>query len=104
MVGSRLQIAGSPALDLHTAASLLLDVLHISTTMPDDLSAQVKTVYRLKAYRNFLLGPFALNKLSAYTLYQVVEPLLFQTRHVQPAPGLGGGNVSRLQAEGAPAG
>lgn len=47
MVGSRLQVARSPALDLHTAASLLLDVLHISTTMPDDLSAQVETVYRL---------------------------------------------------------
>jgi hypothetical protein len=60
MVGSGLKVSGSSTLDLHTAASLLLDMLDISSSMSNNLSTQVETMYRLQAYRDLLLGPFAL--------------------------------------------
>ena len=48
------------ALDLHTTASLLLDVLDIGTTLTNDLCAQIEARYRFKINRDALLRPFAL--------------------------------------------
>jgi hypothetical protein len=39
--------AGSAALDLHTAARFLLDVLHVGAAMANDLSTQVEARNRL---------------------------------------------------------
>src|SRR5436309_3000442 len=54
-------IAGTPALDLHAAACLLLDVLNISATMPHNLGSKVEAGYRLQADGDALLRPFPLS-------------------------------------------
>lgn len=51
---------GATALDLDTAAGLLLDVLHIRTTLTNDLGAQIKPGNRLKIDWDALVRPFAL--------------------------------------------
>ena len=61
-----LEIAGTAALDLYPAASLLLNMLHIRTTMPNDLGAQVETWDRLKVNWDASLGPFTLFRVSKY--------------------------------------
>jgi hypothetical protein len=57
---ARFDKSRATALDLNTATSLLLDVLHISTTLSDDLSAQVETGDWLKIDWDALIRPFAL--------------------------------------------
>lgn len=61
---ARFNEARSTALDLNTATSLLLDVLHISTALSDDLSTQVETGNRLKIDGDALIRPFALYEIS----------------------------------------
>lgn len=56
--------ARATTLDLDTATSLLLDVLHISTALSNDLSAQVETGNWLKIDGNALIRPFALRQIS----------------------------------------
>lgn len=58
--GRVLDIAGSLALDLHAAAGLLLDVLHVGATVAYDLGAQVEAGNGLEGDGDFLLRPFAL--------------------------------------------
>jgi hypothetical protein len=48
------------ALDLDTASGLLLDVLHIRTSMANNLSAEVKARKRFEIDRDLLFRPFAL--------------------------------------------
>ena len=52
--------ARSAALDLDLAASLLLDMLNISTTLPDYLSTKVKSGNWFEVDRKPFFGPFAL--------------------------------------------
>lgn len=61
--GGNLEVARTTTFDLDTAASLLLDVLHVGSAMTDHLSPQVKARERLKFYRDFFLGPFSLFQL-----------------------------------------
>lgn len=53
-------VTGTPALDLHTTASLLLDVLNIRATMTHNLGSQVETRHGFETYGDSLLWPFAL--------------------------------------------
>lgn len=64
-VSTRLNKARAATLDLHSAAGLLLDVLHISTALPNNLSSQVETRDRLKINGNTLIWPFALHIISS---------------------------------------
>ena len=52
--------ARSTALDLDTASSLLLNMLHICSAMTYNLSPKVKAGDWFKINRNLLLWPFAL--------------------------------------------
>lgn len=61
---ARFDESGATALDLNTATSLLLDVLHISTALSDDLSAQVEAGDGLKIDGDTLIRPFALYEVS----------------------------------------
>lgn len=63
-VSTRLNKARAATLDLHSAAGLLLDVLHISTTLSNDLSTQVETRDRFKINGNTLIRPFTLQIIS----------------------------------------
>lgn len=63
-ISARLNEARAPAFDLHSAARLLLNVLHIGTTLTDDLGSQVKTGDWLEINSNALIGPFALGNIS----------------------------------------
>lgn len=54
------KITGTAALDLDTAARLLLDMLYISSAMADNLSAQVEPMNWFQTDWDLLLGPFAL--------------------------------------------
>jgi predicted solute-binding protein len=56
--------SGATALDLDSASSLLLNVLHISATVTNDLSAKIETWNWFKVDGNLLLGPFALFSIS----------------------------------------
>lgn len=58
--GAMFHKARPPSLNLDSAASFLLDMLHISTTMAYNLSSQVEARDGLEVDRNLLLGPFAL--------------------------------------------
>jgi hypothetical protein len=51
------------ALDLNSAASLLLNMLHICTTVAHNLSSEVKTRNRFKINRDLFLRPFSLLEL-----------------------------------------
>lgn len=70
------------ALNLHTAARFLLDMLDICTPVTYNLSSQIETWDRFKIDGDFLLWPFALhnvsNNLLKYDIY-----LLCRTRHAQ---------------------
>jgi hypothetical protein len=57
--------AGAASFDLDFAAGLLLNMLHVRSTLTDNLGSQVETLDRLKVDRNSLLGPFP--------LYQVIR-------------------------------
>jgi hypothetical protein len=48
-------------LDLDTASGFLLNMLHISSSMTDDLSSKVESRHWLKIDWDFLFGPLALN-------------------------------------------
>lgn len=61
---ARFDESRATALDLNTATSLLLDVLHISTALSDDLGAQVETGDGLKIDGDTLIRPFALYEVS----------------------------------------
>lgn len=52
--------AGATALDLDAAAGLLLDVLHIRTTLTNDLGAQIEPGNRLEVDWDALVWPFPL--------------------------------------------
>ena len=76
-----LEIAGTAALDLYAAASLLLNMLHIRTAMANDLGAQVETWNRLKVNGDAGLGPFALFGVSKYVQ---VQGLTFASSRTRP--------------------
>jgi hypothetical protein len=48
------------ALDLHTTSSLLLNMLHIGSSMTHNLSTKVETRNWFKVNRDLFLGPFTL--------------------------------------------
>lgn len=52
--------ARATALDLDATAGLLLDVLHIRTTLTNDLGTQIEPGNRLEVDWNALVWPFAL--------------------------------------------
>lgn len=60
LASARFNESRAAALDLNTAAGLLLDVLHIRTTLANNLSTQVKSRNGLKINWNTLIRPFAL--------------------------------------------
>lgn len=62
--GRVLDITRALTLDLHSAASLLLDMLHIGTTVAYNLGAEIKSRNRLEGDGDLLLRPFALEILS----------------------------------------
>lgn len=64
---ARFDESRTAALDLNTAASLLLDVLHVGAALADNLSTQVESRNRLEVDRNPLIRPFALYKVSTVT-------------------------------------
>lgn len=59
-----LNIARTAALDLNSAASLMLDVLHIRSAVSDDLGSQIEAGDRVKGDGDLFLGPFALQCLG----------------------------------------
>jgi hypothetical protein len=61
--------AGTASFNLHTASGLLLNMLDICTTMTNNLSTQVEAWDRLKANRNSLFWPFALEIICQSLLY-----------------------------------
>jgi hypothetical protein len=61
--GAMLHKSGTTALDLDTASGLLLDVLHISATMTNNLSTKVEAREWFEIDWNLLFGPFTLIKL-----------------------------------------
>jgi len=52
--------ARATSLDLHTTASLLLDMLNILTAMANNLGTQIKTGHGLEPNHNLFLLPFDL--------------------------------------------
>lgn len=54
------QVTRASALDLHTTASLLLDVLDVGSAMSNDLSTQIEPMNGLEGDRDLLFRPFAL--------------------------------------------
>lgn len=83
-VGARFNKSRTTALDLHSAASLLLDVLHISTTLPNDLSTQVEAGNWLKINGNSLIRPFALLSVSLF-IPEGKQAEEFIPGHIHPA-------------------
>lgn len=63
-VSRGLKISRTTALDLDTAASLLLNVLHVRATMSNNLSSEVETSNLFEIDRYLCLGPFALLNIS----------------------------------------
>lgn len=63
-VRSMLHKARIATLDLNTAASLLLDMLDIRSTMTNNLRSEVESWDGLKVDRNTLFRPFALLNVS----------------------------------------
>lgn len=61
-IGAGLAESRTPALDLHAASSLVLDVLNIRTALSDNLRPQVETRNRLKVDGNALFWPFPLSE------------------------------------------
>lgn len=61
---ARFDEARATALDLNTATGGLLDVLHVSTTLSNDLGSQVETGDWLKIDGDALIRPFALYEIS----------------------------------------
>lgn len=57
------------ALDLDTAASLLLDVLHVGATLADNLRTQVEPRNGFEIDGDTLIGPFALYIVSNERLF-----------------------------------
>ena len=58
--GAMFNEARSATFNLDLAASLLLDMLNISTTLPDYLSTKVKSGNWFEVDRKPFFGPFAL--------------------------------------------
>ena len=66
-----LEIARAAALDLHSATSFLLYVLHVRTAGADDLGAQVEARNRIQADGDLGLGPLAPSELISFHLLLV---------------------------------
>jgi hypothetical protein len=56
--GAWFQETGATTLDLHLATSLLLNVLHICTSLSDNLGSEIESRDRFQINRNPFLGPF----------------------------------------------
>jgi hypothetical protein len=65
--GAWFQETGATALDLHLATSLLLNVLHICTSLSDNLSSEIESRDRFQVNRNPFLRPFTLYAISAFS-------------------------------------
>jgi hypothetical protein len=72
-ISTRLHESRATALDLDAASSLLLDVLHVSSSMTNDLSTKVKARNRFKVNGNLLLRPFTLFSVNHFELEFVNE-------------------------------
>ena len=59
--GAMLHKSGTATLNLNTASSLLLNMFHVRTTMPNDLRTEIKAWDWLEVNWNSLLRPFTLN-------------------------------------------
>lgn len=70
-VSRSLKVARSTALDLHSAVRLLLDVLHVGTTVSHDLRTQVEARNRLKIDGDLGVGPLSSAKLISLDLFLV---------------------------------
>jgi hypothetical protein len=57
------------ALDLNLAPRLLLNVLHVGTSLSDNLGTEVEPRYRFQTDRNLFFGPFAAAKFVALDLF-----------------------------------
>jgi hypothetical protein len=77
------------AFNLNFAASFLLDMLNVSTTLSHNLSAKIKAWNRLQVNRDVFFRPFALLLRSATKKVDFkdhAEVILDQTHPVQTAP------------------
>lgn len=64
--------AGPTSFDLDFAVGLLLNMLHVRSTLTDNLGSQVETLDWFKVNRNSLLRPFPLyKKLERYTCFKL---------------------------------
>lgn len=104
--GRILDISRALTLDLDSAASLLLDMLHVRATMAYNLGAEVEARNRLEGDGDLLLGPFALEILSVTV--DTIQPAIFydvldHTRHARQYPVRDGGNGARRRVVGDPA-
>lgn len=70
-VSRSLKVARSTALNLHSAVRLLLDVLHVGTTVSHDLRTQVEARNRLKIDGDLGVGPLSSAKLISLHLFLV---------------------------------
>lgn len=60
LVGAVFHESRTSSLDLDTASSLLLNMLHVRTTVPHDLGPQIEPWDGIKIDWNSFLRPFAL--------------------------------------------
>jgi hypothetical protein len=67
--GAGFQEARSPAFNLNLASSLLLDMFHVHTALPNDLRTKVESRNWLQADGYFLFRPFALWTISNVMMY-----------------------------------
>jgi hypothetical protein len=92
------------ALNLNAASSLLLNVLHISTTLTHNLSSQVETGDWLQVDGDTRIGPFALCQISKPFRLDKWEWDGLLHGHIHPAQpaarARGGGIVARRPDSG----
>jgi hypothetical protein len=80
---ARFDESRASTLDLNATASLLLDVLHVGTTLADNLRTQIESRNWFKVNRNPLIGPFALYKVSsALFLSRIISRRSYATKLV----------------------
>lgn len=103
LAGAVLHEATTTPFDLHSASSLLLDVLDVGATLADDLSPQIETGDIFHIQENSLLWPFTLNHVSFDLSGPNLADSLCQTHLVRPVRVLSYGTSFRRQDWGVPA-
>jgi hypothetical protein len=101
--GAWFQETGATTLDLHLATSLLLNVLHICTSLSNNLGSEIESRDRFQINRNPFFGPFTLYAISRLLRSeQVNESIHGRIRHAQLDLAHADGIVARQRDSVAP--